>query len=81
VTLIPGDGIGEEISDAVVKVFAAAKVPIEWEKVNLSTATAKPGEPLLSEEVKASIHRNKIALKGASISPCLPQQQQQEQHY
>ena len=33
VTLIPGDGIGPEISEAVVKIFEAAKVPIEWEIV------------------------------------------------
>jgi isocitrate dehydrogenase (NAD+) len=70
VTLIPGDGIGDEISDAVVRVFAAAKVPVEWERVNLSTATAKPGQPLLSDEVKESIHRNKIALKGSVAIGC-----------
>lgn len=31
VTLIPGDGIGPEITKAVVQVFEAMKVPIEWE--------------------------------------------------
>lgn len=36
VTLIPGDGIGPEISAAVQKIFAAAKVPIEWEPVDVS---------------------------------------------
>lgn len=36
VTLIPGDGIGPEISAAVQKIFTAAKVPIEWEAVDVT---------------------------------------------
>ena len=32
VTLFQGDGIGPEIADAVVKIFEAAEVPIEWEQ-------------------------------------------------
>jgi isocitrate dehydrogenase (NAD+) len=35
-TLIPGDGIGPEISASVQKIFAAAKVPIEWESVDVT---------------------------------------------
>lgn len=35
-TLIPGDGIGPEISAAVQKIFAAANVPIEWESVDVT---------------------------------------------
>lgn len=35
-TLIPGDGIGPEISAAVQKIFEAAKVPIEWEAVDVT---------------------------------------------
>ena len=31
VTLIPGDGVGAEVADAVVRIFAAARVPVEWE--------------------------------------------------
>lgn len=36
VTLIPGDGIGPEISAAVQKIFSAAGVPIEWETVDVT---------------------------------------------
>jgi isocitrate dehydrogenase (NAD+) len=36
VTLIPGDGIGPEISAAVQKIFETAKVPIEWEPVDVT---------------------------------------------
>lgn len=35
-TLIPGDGIGPEISAAVQKIFATANVPIEWESVDVT---------------------------------------------
>lgn len=35
-TLIPGDGIGPEISAAVQKIFAVANVPIEWESVDVT---------------------------------------------
>lgn len=35
-TLIPGDGIGPEISAAVQQIFAAANVPIEWESVDVT---------------------------------------------
>lgn len=36
VTLIPGDGIGPEISAAVQKIFTTANVPIEWESVDVT---------------------------------------------
>lgn len=36
ITLIPGDGIGPEISAAVQKIFQAANVPIEWESVDVT---------------------------------------------
>ncbi|KAG9352087.1 hypothetical protein JZ751_020500 [Albula glossodonta] len=42
VTLIPGDGIGPEISGAVVKIFEAAQAPIQWEERNV-TAIKGPG--------------------------------------
>jgi isocitrate dehydrogenase (NAD+) len=39
ITLIPGDGIGPEITDAVKSVFSAAKVPINWEEENAGQTT------------------------------------------
>lgn len=36
VVLIPGDGIGPEISAAVQKIFEAAKTPIDWDPVDVS---------------------------------------------
>ncbi|EGG15174.1 isocitrate dehydrogenase [Cavenderia fasciculata] len=58
VTIIPGDGIGPEITSSVMGVFQAAKVPIEWEVFDISG-----GQPI-SQELVASISRNKVALKG-----------------
>ena len=63
-TLIPGDGIGPEIAEAVKNIFAAAEAPIEWETVVVSTEHVKPGEPLLSQEVIDSVNKNGIGLKG-----------------
>jgi len=67
VTLIPGDGIGEEISQAVVKIFAAAKAPIAWEVIRV-TAREGSANPL-GPDVIESIKRTKIGLKGPLGTP------------
>lgn len=64
VTLLAGDGIGPEIAEAVMEIFSAAKVPIDWEHHNFSTTNAQPGGDLLSAEALDSIRKNKVALKG-----------------
>lgn len=43
VTLMPGDGIGPEISRSVIDIFKAAKVPVEWETHQIGTDHVKPG--------------------------------------
>jgi len=69
VTLIPGDGIGPEITEAVKKVFAAANVQIEWEEeIAGPEALEKKGE-LIPKSVVDSIRKNKIALKGPISTP------------
>lgn len=45
-TLIPGDGIGPEISAAVQKIFVAAKVPIEWESVDVTPVRVSSFSPV-----------------------------------
>lgn len=42
VTLIPGHGIGPEITVAVQKIFEAAKVPIEWDEVDVTAVRVSP---------------------------------------
>jgi isocitrate dehydrogenase (NAD+) len=69
VTLIPGDGIGPDVTGAVKEVIAAMDVPIEWEVVEAGeTVMDEKGTPL-PEEVLESICRNKVALKGPLTTP------------
>jgi isocitrate dehydrogenase (NAD+) len=64
VTLIPGDGIGHEVSNATVRVLDAAGAEIEWERhIAGREAVEKYGNPL-PPEVLESIRRNCVALKG-----------------
>ena len=69
VTLIPGDGIGPEVTDAVKKVIAAAGVEIDWEEVNAGTNVMEEYGTPLPEEVLESIKKNKVALKGPITTP------------
>jgi len=64
VTLIPGDGIGPEVSNATVRVLDAAGADIEWERhIAGAEALEKYGNPL-PPEVLESVRRNCLALKG-----------------
>ncbi|KAI8806632.1 hypothetical protein BJ742DRAFT_898608 [Cladochytrium replicatum] len=68
VTLIPGDGIGPEISRSVQKIFAAADVPVAWEEANV-TPIIKDGKTAIPDDALESINRNKVALKGPLATP------------
>lgn len=69
VTLIPGDGIGPEVSYAAQKVINATGVPIVWEVVEAGEACIeKYGSPL-PEQVIDVVRRNKVALKGPITTP------------
>src|SRR4051794_27266593 len=69
VTLIPGDGIGPEVTDAAVKVVAATSARIEWERMEAGAeVVSKYGTPV-PDEVINSILRNQIALKGPIATP------------
>ena len=62
VTLVPGDGIGGEITDSVKEIFEACNVPVEWEQYNVFGET-KGGEALFTQAME-SLKRNKVGLKG-----------------
>ncbi len=69
ITLLPGDGIGPEVTAAVVSIIECAGVDVEWEKFFVgSEAISRFGDPL-PQEVLDSILRNKIALKGPVTTP------------
>jgi isocitrate dehydrogenase (NAD+) len=69
VTLIPGDGIGPEVSTAARRVLDATGIPFDLEIQNAGmTALEKHGD-VLPETVIASIRRNGVALKGPLTTP------------
>jgi len=69
VTLIPGDGIGPEITEAVIAVFNAAGVPITWEEENAGQTTFDAVGELIPQTLIASLNKNKVALKGPITTP------------
>lgn len=69
VTLIKGDGIGPEITDAVKRIFAAANVPIEWDEENAGQTTLAEVGELIPASLIESIKKNKVALKGPLTTP------------
>ncbi len=69
ITLIPGDGIGPEVTDAVVRILAAAKVAIEWERQDAGVVAVEQGRTPLPPELIESIRRNAVALKGPVTTP------------
>ncbi|MEM7051823.1 MAG: isocitrate dehydrogenase (NAD(+)) [Acidobacteriota bacterium] len=69
VTLLPGDGIGPEVTEATVRVLAAVGAEIEWERHSAGMEAIEAGEEALPERVLESIRRNKVALKGPVTTP------------
>jgi len=71
ITLIPGDGIGPEISHAVEDVVSELGAPIEWERFPGVSGSTPRGEPVteVPADVLASIRRNKVCFKGTLFTP------------
>jgi len=69
ITLIPGDGIGPEVTDATVKVIEATGVDIEWDVQQAGEAVMAQYNTPLPDHVLESIKRNKVALKGPITTP------------
>jgi isocitrate dehydrogenase (NAD+) len=69
ITLIPGDGIGPEVTDAVIQIVAAAGVAIEWERHEAGVIAVERGGTPLPPELIESIRRNAVALKGPVTTP------------
>jgi len=68
ITLIPGDGIGPEVTDAVLSILSAADVSIEWERYDAGVLSPDKQHPLPAPLID-SIRRNKLALKGPVTTP------------
>ena len=69
ITLIPGDGIGPEVTDAVVRILEATGVRFEWEPFAVGAgAFAQHGE-YIPKQLYESIERTHVALKGPVTTP------------
>jgi len=69
VVLIPGDGIGPEVTRAVQRVLAAAGAPIAWVEHQAGLAAVRAGHPLLADQTIEAIRRHRVALKGPCTTP------------
>jgi isocitrate dehydrogenase (NAD+) len=69
VTLIPGDGIGPEVTEAAVRVAEGAGAKIHWQRVEAGAeVVAKYGSPV-PDHVLNSVRTNRVALKGPITTP------------
>ncbi|HTK93297.1 MAG TPA: isocitrate/isopropylmalate dehydrogenase family protein [Verrucomicrobiae bacterium] len=69
VVLIPGDGIGPEVSAAAQEVVAAAGVTIDWEIAHAGVAAAERSGDPLPEATLEAVRRHRVALKGPCTTP------------
>jgi isocitrate dehydrogenase (NAD+) len=69
ITLIPGDGIGPEVTLAVVRILKAAALDIEWERHDAGVIAFKRFGQSLPTELLDSIKRTKVGLKGPVTTP------------
>jgi isocitrate dehydrogenase (NAD+) len=69
ITLIPGDGIGPEVTEAVVRILSASGVSIDWEPHIAGVRAFERTGQALPVELVDSIRRNKVALKGPVTTP------------
>lgn len=68
-TLIPGDGIGPEVTRAVLRVLDAAGFKAEWEEFSAGAPALAEHGTTLPEPLLESIRKNKVALKGPITTP------------
>ena len=69
VTLIPGDGIGPEITQSVKEIFAAAGADVQWEEHNAGETALRESGELIPQTLIDSINKNRVALKGPCSTP------------
>src|SRR5258708_2111035 len=69
VTLIPGDGIGPEVTGAAVRILEAAGVKIDWETTIAGAEAFEKYKEYIPKELTASIERTGVGLKGPVATP------------
>jgi isocitrate dehydrogenase (NAD+) len=71
VTLIPGDGIGPEVTEAATRVVDATGVAIEWDRRELGAAAFERGGDPMPADTLDAISASRVALKGPIETPIL----------
>ena len=69
ITLIPGDGVGPEITEATTRVLEATGVPFEWDVQNAGEEVYNQEGSPLPDRVLDSIRKNRVAIKGPVTTP------------
>jgi isocitrate dehydrogenase (NAD+) len=69
ITLIPGDGIGPEVTSAAVRVLEATGLKFEWESFAAGAEAYEKYKEYIPKELNESIERTKIGLKGPVTTP------------
>src|ERR1041385_1359927 len=69
VTLIPGDGIGTEVTQAVVRILDATDLKFEWETVQAGADAYEKYKEYIPKELTESLERTRVALKGPITTP------------
>lgn len=69
ITVFKGDGIGPEITDAVLTILQAAKAPLAYEIFQVGIPLYESCGELISEEAFASFEKNKVLLKSPITTP------------
>jgi isocitrate dehydrogenase len=69
VVLIKGDGIGSEISDAVVEIFDSAKVPVTWIEKQAGLGVIDKHPYGIPPETLEAVQKYEVALKGPTTTP------------
>jgi len=69
ITLIPGDGIGPEVTKPTLEIIKAAGVKIEWETYLAGAEALKKHGTTIPKQLMDSFERNRVALKGPVTTP------------
>jgi isocitrate dehydrogenase (NAD+) len=69
VVLIPGDGIGPEVTEAVQRILSAAAAPVQWIEYQAGLTALQQGKDLLPEDALSAIRTHCVALKGPCTTP------------
>jgi isocitrate dehydrogenase (NAD+) len=69
ITLIPGDGIGPEVTTAVVRIFKTAGLDIDWDRQDAGVVAFKKYGQSLPAQLLDSVKRHRVALKGPVTTP------------